>query len=491
MINIAKGLGNATTWTLSNLDNPTLLQLGTKDGINIAGRTVMAKKESGDHEAREKFIEEVGTSILWLGGIPACRWLIDKTLFKSIGLDPKLSLENLVKKEKTKAAKKVGSQAIEVSKDIIFKYKAANFAKTVVSIGIPFYLLASIVPKLNQNFTKKLIFAKALKDSEKKKKKKEDSQKNIEQLEQNKNLKMFEKFITGNSSLTPNNLIHYDKKQNLSFKGLHNSIINQINPLHWPKTAQVDPFMSMVPMDISISANRVFGISRNKQERIERGIVEGGTLFFLFFASNLINKVINKITSKFGYPINIDFNILGNENFKKLMNDPENFKKEINAFKKYNGGCSEYIKENFKNGDDFFVESAIKLGIVKPAKEKDKQVIEKTMKKIGATKALKTNKHGILDPRKHISDDSLKKFAGDLEAIVDGYIKNKNGNFLKKVKLIKIGALGANLAICCVALGYVLPKIQYYVREKVFGSKDFPGTKGYEEEAKKLNQKSF
>lgn len=494
MINIAKGVGAATTWTLSNLDNPTLLQLGTKDGINIAGRTIMAKKESGDHEAREKFIEEVGTSVLWLGGIPACRWLINKTFFKAAGIDPKLSLENLAKKEAGNSTKKFGKQAIKVSENIIKKYKWANFAKTMVSIGIPFYLLASLVPKLNQNLTKKLVFAKALKDE--KQNKQEESQKNIGQIPQNKNLQMFEKFFAGNSTLSANStkasFVQSDKKQNLSFKGW-GSLLNEINPMHWARTAQVDPFMSMVPMDVGISANRVFFISRNKQEKVERAIVEGGTLFFLFYASDLINKALNKVTTTFGYPINVDFNILGNETFKNSMKKPEEFKKQISAFKNYEGGCSQYIKENFGKSEDFFVNSAIKLGIVKPAKQKEKAKILKTMKKIGAEISeteLKTNKHGILDPRKHINEDSLKRFATDLETLADGCAnKNKNGNFLRNVKLMKVGAVATNLAICCGALGYALPKIQYYVREKVFGSKEFPGTKGYEEEAKKLSHK--
>ncbi len=492
MINIPKGLGTATTWTLSNLDNPTLLQLGTKDGINIAGRTVMAKKESGNHEAREKCVEEVGTSVLWLGGIPVCRWLIDKTLFKATGLDPKLSLENLVGNKE--AAKKVGKQAIEVSKSVISKYRWANGLKTVTAIGIPFYLLASLVPKLNQSLTKKLIFAKAIKDFEKKKKK-EESKKN---LAQNNNLKLFEKFFAGNSTLkantaqiknTNNLLVQPDKKQNLPFKGLA-GFFNEFNPMHWARTAQVDPFMSMVPMDVGISANRTFVISRNKQERVERAIIEGGTLFFLFFASNLINKALNNVTTKFGYPINVDFNILNNEKFKNLMKDPDKFKEQIKAFKKYDGGTYNYIKDNFKQEGNFFIESAIKLGIVKPAKEKEKAKILETMKKIGAGKEkLITNKHGILDPRKHVSEDNLKKFATNLDTIADGCAKSKNGKFLRNVKLMKVGAVATNLAICCGALGYALPKIQYYIREKVFGSKEFPGTKGYEEEAKKLKLK--
>ena len=61
---------------IAKLDTPSsLLPFFVKDAFDITGRTVMAQREGGRHEAREKFIEEAGTSAFWIGGIPAVRWI--------------------------------------------------------------------------------------------------------------------------------------------------------------------------------------------------------------------------------------------------------------------------------------------------------------------------------------------------------------------------------------------------------------------------------
>src|SRR5574344_2189716 len=68
---------------VSGLDTPTsLLPFFVKDSFDVTGRTIMAGTEGGKHEAREKFIEEAGTSAFWIGGIPLVRF-IGKKLFKN------------------------------------------------------------------------------------------------------------------------------------------------------------------------------------------------------------------------------------------------------------------------------------------------------------------------------------------------------------------------------------------------------------------------
>ncbi len=64
---------------ISALDTPSsLLPFFVKDSFDVTGRTIMAQREGGRHEAREKFIEEAGTSLFWIGGIPAARWVINQ-----------------------------------------------------------------------------------------------------------------------------------------------------------------------------------------------------------------------------------------------------------------------------------------------------------------------------------------------------------------------------------------------------------------------------
>ena len=59
---------------------------------------MMAKNEGGEHESREKFIEEAGTAALWLGGIPLSRKIFDKTIFKMACLNPDVSIKKIINK---------------------------------------------------------------------------------------------------------------------------------------------------------------------------------------------------------------------------------------------------------------------------------------------------------------------------------------------------------------------------------------------------------
>ena len=79
----------------STLGNPnSLVPLGVKDASSCLGMTA-GSYATGKEEGFDRFIDEFGTEALWLGGIPAFKWIFDKTVFKAYGLDSKIDPRNL------------------------------------------------------------------------------------------------------------------------------------------------------------------------------------------------------------------------------------------------------------------------------------------------------------------------------------------------------------------------------------------------------------
>ena len=92
----------------STLGNPSsLIPLAVKDLSSSAGMTA-GSFVTGKEEGHDRFIDEIGTEIIWLLGIPAFKKLYDLTVFKSLGLDPNFDARNFKDKavlEKVKDVK--------------------------------------------------------------------------------------------------------------------------------------------------------------------------------------------------------------------------------------------------------------------------------------------------------------------------------------------------------------------------------------------------
>ena len=83
----------------STLGNPnSLIPLAVKDVSSTTAITASSFL-TGKEEGQDRFIDEVGTQIIWLLGIPAFKWLFDKTIFKAYGLDSKFDVRNLKDKD--------------------------------------------------------------------------------------------------------------------------------------------------------------------------------------------------------------------------------------------------------------------------------------------------------------------------------------------------------------------------------------------------------
>ena len=79
--------------TLGNSNS--LVPLAIKDIANSTGLTAASYITGDEAEGRDRFIDEFGTQAIWLFGIPVYKKLLDWTLFKPMGFDPKIDVRVL------------------------------------------------------------------------------------------------------------------------------------------------------------------------------------------------------------------------------------------------------------------------------------------------------------------------------------------------------------------------------------------------------------
>lgn len=512
-------MGINITSALSALDSSTsLVGLGVKDSATTAGLTGMAYKTGGEHEAREKFIDEFGTGVLWLCGIPVVRKLFDKTVFKWMGLDPEISLKKL-KDFKTNVPRnaqemgmdelwhhteKLGKIARNSINDheLVGKYKIWNVVKFLVSTTVP-SLLIIVLPKLNQRFSRKIILNRALREQQ------EHTQQpvfstNTENKDKNAHIG-FEKNNEPTTIKThADNFFKNPKKP--AFSGVGDCIMNAA------AAAQVNPVGNILLVDAVISGNRVTTVPRNNQQRQENGIKEGGWLFFAFFAQDLMKKGFEKLANRWQTPVELDFKTLNpdkeknkafvdkmnkiyeapKEEQKKLIQEaikftegkpaPAESKEKDNIFSRaykavknwfkpektdtvFEKGVVDFVHENYPKGNSIVLQTAKQVKLLEEAGDK-------------------------LDSRKYIDTVKIKKLSENIGKFAEKMLdsKMKPEDFMRKARNLKAGFLAANLAICTAALGILLPKIQYTFRKKVYGSNEYPGVRGYAEEAKRISK---
>lgn len=489
-------ISNITTTVLSSLDGSTsLAPIFIKETANTAGRTILADKAGGEHEAREKFIEEFGTGAIWLGGIPACRWIFDKTVFKHMGLDPNISIQKLPDAKNKNPQQLTIKKLEEYSQKagvkgarLVKKYKNAHIAKFLTTTLIPFALLTVVLPKFNQNLSRKIILERAAQEEKSNSKNHDNYYQKPERIlamplsfqkaafhsTKSPNLRAIEENFIKNTSKPVSFSGNEKADKKPAFSGIGTTLLNAAT------SAQIDPVNNMMLLDLGISGNRVTFVPRNNQERIEYGIKEGGFVFFIFFAQKLMQKGFDKIAQHFGTPIDLDFKTLDSKEFKQGM-------AQVHKTQSVPERLTQFAKKSGKSGEDALARDA--YDFIQVNHNKSEFLTLHTAKQTGVVKTTDKAKQ-VLDAKKYIEIKDVKKLSDNIGDFAKAMLKSGKSSeqFIKKAKTVKASFLITNLAICSGVLGYVLPKIQYVYRKKVYGSDDFPGIQGYLEEAKHLNQ---
>lgn len=474
----------AFTNIVSALDTPkSLIPFFVKDSFDITGRTVMANNEGGKHEAREKFIEEAGTSLFWIGGIPAVRAIINH-LYKnkfdtaihfkrinSVGIQnyfadelkengvnkfSKEDLEGIVLKgkklEDVKLKLSQSGYKPNISKGAYPKY---HVGMSAAAVAINLFMLVVAVPKFNQYLSRKII-----------------SKETNKSTKDNNDM-----FVTN-----PNQQNQTNPAKNPSF-GSTKDLLNFKDLFNFTKIAekaQLNVTSSMLLLDYGISGSRITFIPRDNNERIEYVVKEGGIILFYYYAADLIKKGFEAAAKKFNVPINLDYKILSDKKLTDELNSlskDELFKfvdkpDELNIIKFIDKELAKANKNTPKDSvfDNFTLKMAQKSDLIDVEYDDELQRWIRNSKKY-----IETEKVADLN-------SSLKGFYEKILEYGKGKISKETiENVLSKTKKVKAASILGNIAICCASLSYFLPKIQYTIREHRTNTKRAPGIKVYQD----------
>ena len=406
----------------STLGNPnSLIPLGIKDASSALGMTV-GSCVTGKEEGLDRFIDEFGTEALWLGGIPAYKWLFDKTVFKAYArdsnIDPRdfrnMEIYAKLKEYAPNDETKKNLEKAEKNKKLFKRLAGAKFAVSTVLAAITYIGLT----RLKQHYTEQNIRKNLIKEYQQKKK-----------TEERKN------------SSSP------------SFKGLGNLA----------EELAFSPVKNMYIMDGFITTERLAD-SRTPQEFTGYAIKEGSCLFFLYFAGKKIQQIVEKYTkNKYNKSITLDSRVLEDTAFKKAFEDGsiERSIKEFNAANTSDANLYEFLHKNPENK------------IVKIAKQSD------IVKLLKGTDKIDTRAFVDMDELKGTNNKVVELFEQYKKALTNGETAEQ---FFKKVKSLKRKSVLINIGACIMALGVITPGTMLIKRLTDKSGKEFQTKKEIKEQ---------
>jgi len=282
-----------------------------------------------------------------------------------------------------------------------------------------------------------------------------------------------------------------NNSKNPSFGGFKDLLDfkNIFNFASMAENAQLNPVNGMLLLDYGIVGSRVSITPRNNNERVENAIKEGGIIYFFYFASDKIKEKLCAFTDKvLNKPIDLDYKVLNSADFLHALkskhdknallsfvelakDDPKAELKVIKMIDAELAGTTEAsLKEPFKN---FTLKMAHKEGLIEVEYDNQLQKCVRHSKKyIQTDKVIKLN-------------ENIKNFYEKaLEQINKAPSKMDIEKIISKTKNVKMLSIVGNIAICCASLSFIVPKIQYMIREHRTKVKDAPGIKHYQDMAK-------
>ena len=416
LVNIISAIGN----------NSSIYPLIVRDcRIEVPSKVAMTynqnlkdSKQMAYNATRERLIDEYGTSLVWLGGIPAvgsiCDWGI-----KKLGYDPKVNVSLL--KENSKQGLKYNIDKFkEVAPDEaktmekVLKNKSTFqkllAGKFVLSTALPVAVMGYFLPKFNFALTDKL-------------RKKQEAMKPLyNELE---------------SELTPSprgrvGVGAYEPQTNPAFKGI-SALLANMSTVH-----------KMALTDGGLTVGRV-GTSRNKYEALENGFKMSMMMFLNFVAPIWFAKGFDSLSNKlFKTNVNLDPNLLNDKAFlAEIKSDKLELPKE------------DVIEFLDKNPNSKFAKLSEKYCGVKYLKNR------------------------VRDPRAFVDESRVQSFQKEIEKFAKQAVTSGDvDKFAKKALVAKSANILVNVALSSFLLAVALPKLTFILRKKVTGSEAEPGLMG-------------
>lgn len=521
---------------ISALDTPSsLLPFFVKDAFDITGRTAMAQHEGGKHEAREKFIEEAGTSLFWIGGIPAGRWIANKIFKNKVDTDihfKRINSEGIQSYYADKLEQTVDKNGKKITKSKFSKedlagielgggklnsikakltdagyianktkgfYKKFHIGVTAATVLANLVILSVAIPKLNQLLSRKII------------------SKETKGRERSENRFDITAFKANNKYGIDNFIDKSNKKQNQKTNHGKTPSFGSLKDLvkfkelfdfsTMAETVQLEPVSGMLLLDYGISGSRVTITPRDNNERIENAVKEGGIIFFFYYAADLIKKGLANVANKcFKTPIGLDYKVVNCPEFLAKLKKHQD-KDEVLNFVKIRDKDAETKKLSSKVAKIALADEIDKVNEVNVIKMIDKELMgtTKSARKENAFKNFTlqmAQKEGLIDieyddalgkwirhSKKYIETGKLINLNENLKNFYDEAFKKINNvgskatveSVISKTKKVKMASIFANMAICCASLSFIVPKIQYIIREHRTQTKSAPGIKLYQE----------
>lgn len=283
LVNIISAVGN----------NSSVYPLIVRDcGIEVPTKIAMTynqnlkdSKQMANNALRERLIDEYGTSIVWLGGIPLMNAVADWGI-KKLGYDPKVNVSLLKENGKQglkyniEKFKNLAPDEVKAMEKVLKNkstYQKLLAGKFVLSTAIPIAIMGYYLPKFNFALTDKL-------------RKKQEAVKPIVQ----------DTLIAAK---------RYEMGENPSFKGLSSTLAN------------MSTVNKMAITDGGLTIGRV-GTARNKYEKMENGFKMSMMMFLNFIAPIWIAKGLDNLSGKlFNTNVNLDPMLLADKQFVKEIKD--------------------------------------------------------------------------------------------------------------------------------------------------------------------------
>ena len=430
-------------------------------------------KDGGKMDGAEKAIEEFGTTVIWLGGIPLIKKIFNKTAYKKAGLNPDIDAKRLftkggktvassleyAKEKATSLGSDFSEQANILAKTVNNKVGAKNlavskFVLSTAAIGLALYGLITFKQKRTEKKVEEQIIEKQIK---------KDALENA--LHKDTVYKQF-KGLAGEKSL--------------SFKGL-NSVASlfMTNPV--ANTALVDGVIVTTRLK-----------QARKGEKLEVGLREACQLAFIYGLAKPLQTGLEFVGKKIlKKPIGLNYAALDSEILKQAIVEEKTQKGSSKLLKQ----AKEIINlagENEKNAAMKLTKESVSNKTAKKMIDfifnKENSDIGEILKRNGAIGTFKT-KEGVeqLSLLSNISPDKVRKTCEHTVEIIESATEKANlAKYLKQTKFIKGAAIAANILISAVLMGYVQPKLNLAMRKKLNnGDNTNPAIKNIENEVHK------
>ena len=424
-------ISNYSIKFLSGLANnsDSIAPMAAKDTISNCAIVATYKNEGTKDDAREKGIEEFGTGLFWLFGIPAVKTIINKTIYPFLKLNPDFDIRHL----KGKSAEDISKMAHEVSQaaknnsvlksevDVFnslndknavlssFKnkdlYKGLFAVKFASATAIAAVALSAVI-KYKQKTTQKRI-------------QKDFEQKSASGILINKSVQASKThdLFTGNLK---------DKKAHTpSFKGLGELFM-------------YNPIANTALLDGVITTTRLK--EARKGERKEVAFKELFQMLFIYGLAKPIQFAFEKIGNKLNLPVELDPQILFDKNVKQKVEQ-----------------ALKTIKDNDLNNEKDVVSKIYQLA----QNEKNSALID-ILAKNNVVKLAKDSENSskpALSYLNVIGENDLRKTMSNIQTL------SKNMKNLPMIKAYKVVSVLGNIAIGALAIGVLQPKLNILMRK--------------------------